>query len=126
MTSSARGATHEPYEVLRSASAWDQTERGLELTEDRRLPRGETHVARQHELAAGAAHATLDLRDADQAARAQMAKHEGDRRLADQLRRLRPVVRDSRHVDVRDEVVGVGAREHEHLQRVVRLGSLNE
>jgi hypothetical protein len=125
MTSSARAA-QEPHEVLRGAPAGEQTERRLDLSKDCCLSRGETHVARQYELAAGAAHATLDLRDADQAARAEMAKQEGDRRLADQFRRLFPVRRDSSHVDVRDEVVGVGAPEHEHLQRVVRLGALNE
>ena len=102
------------------------TEGRLELTENRRLPRGKAHVARQHELAAGAAHATLDLRDGDEAACAQMAKQEGDRRFAGQLRRLLPVLFDPGHVDVGNEIVGVGALEHEHLDGVVGLGSLNE
>jgi hypothetical protein len=43
-----------------------------------------------------------------------------------QLRGLRPVLRDPRQVDVRDEVVGVGAVEHQHLERLVRFGSLNQ
>ena len=117
---------------MRRARCWaapaagEHAERRLELAEDRRLARGEAHVARQHELAAGAADATLDLRDGDEAARAQMAKQERDRRFAGQLRRLRPVLRDPGHVDVGDEVVGVGAREHEHLDGVVGLGSLDE
>ena len=59
------GAAHEAHEVLDAAPAGDQTERRLRLTEDRRLPGGEAHVARQHELAAGAAYATLDLRDTE-------------------------------------------------------------
>ncbi len=72
-------AAHEAHEVLDAAPAGDQAERRLELTEDRRFARGEAHVARQHELAAGAADATLDLRDGDETAGAQMAKQERDR-----------------------------------------------
>ena len=49
-----------------------------------------------------------------------------DRRLAGQLRRLLPVLLDPGHVDVGDEIVGVGALEHEHLNGVVGLGTLNE
>jgi hypothetical protein len=60
--------------VLRSAGAGEQTERRLELAEDRRLARGETHVAGQHELAAGTANPPFDLRDGDQAAGAEMMK----------------------------------------------------
>ena len=101
--------------MLNGAGAGKQTERRLELTEDRRLSRGKTHIARQHELATGAAHATLDLRDGDQAAGAQMTKQAAERRFAGELRRFLPVFADPSHVDVRDEVVGVGAREHEHL-----------
>jgi hypothetical protein len=40
-----------------------------------------------------------------------------------------PVTRmfaDPRHVNMRNEVVGVGAREHEYLARVVGIGSLNQ
>jgi hypothetical protein len=81
---------------------------------------------RQHELAASAAYATLDLGDRDEAACAQMAKQEGDRRFAGQFRRLRPVLVDPGHVDVGDEVVGIGTLEHEHLEGVASLGSLDE
>ena len=49
-----------------------------------------------------------------------------DRRFAGQLRRLLPVLFDPGHVDVGNEIVGVGALEHEHLDGVVGLGSLNE
>jgi hypothetical protein len=55
-----------------------------------------------------------------------VVKQERDRRLAGQLRRLLPVLIDPGHVDMRNEVVGVGAAEHEHLDGVVGLGSLNE
>jgi hypothetical protein len=55
-----------------------------------------------------------------------MAKQEGDRRIAGQLRRPRPVFIDPGHVDVGNEVVGVGALEHEHLDGVAGLDSLNE
>src|SRR5205085_549125 len=82
------GAAHEADEMLDAASAGDQTERRLRLTEDRRLARGKAHVQRQHELAAGGAHAALDLCDGDEAACAQMAKQEADRRFASQLRGL--------------------------------------
>jgi hypothetical protein len=44
-------------------------------------------------------------------------EQEGDRRIAGQLRRLRPVRIEPGHVDVGDEVVGVGAPEHEHLDQ---------
>ena len=125
MTSSARRAD-EPREVLRAAATGEHAERGLELGEDRRLSRGEAHVARQHELAARATHATLYLGDSDEPARAEVVEQEGDRRFAGQLGGLRPVLGDPGQVDVRDEVVGVGGAEHEHLERVVGLGSLNE
>jgi len=49
--------------MLDAARAGDQAERLLRLTEHRRLARRKSHVARQHELAAGAPHAALDLRD---------------------------------------------------------------
>ena len=55
-----------------------------------------------------------------------MAKQERDRRFAVKLRRLLPVLFDLGHVDVGNEIVGVGALEHEHLEGVVGLGSLNE
>ena len=71
------------------------------------------------------ANATLDLRDGDEAARAQVAKQQRDGSFAGQLRGLRPVLRDPRQVDVRDEVVGVGALEHQHLERL-RLPRLAE
>jgi hypothetical protein len=87
-------AAHEAREVLGGAPAGEQTERRLYLTENRSLSRGKAHVARQHELAAGAAYATLDLRDGDEAACAQMAKQEGDRRFAGQLRRRLAVLFD--------------------------------
>jgi hypothetical protein len=120
------GAAHDPREVLGGAAAGNLAERRLELREDRRLARREAHVARQHELAAGGANAPVDLRDADEAARAQVAKQQRDGSFAGQLRGLRPVLRDPRQVDVRDEVVGVRALEHQHLERRVRFGSLNQ
>ena len=120
------GAAHDPREVLGGAAAGNLTERGFELREDRRLPRGEAHVARQDELAARGSDPALDLRDGHEAARAQVAKQQRDGRFAGQLRRFRPVLRDPRQVDVRDEVVGIGALEHEHLERLVRLGSLQQ
>ena len=88
------GAPHEPCEVLGGAAAGDLTERRLELRENGGLPRGEPHVAREHELAAARSHATLDLRDGDETARAQVAKQERDRRYAGELRRFLPVLGD--------------------------------
>jgi len=55
-----------------------------------------------------------------------MSKQEGDRRFAGQLRRLLPVLCDLSDVHVGDEVVGVGAPEHEHLDGLVGLSLLNE
>ena len=91
---------------MRRARCWTPPAPGirpnarLRLTENRRLARSKTHVARQHEFAAGAAYAALDLRDGDEAAGAEMAKQEGDRWFTGQLRRLFPVLCDPRHVDV--------------------------
>ncbi len=47
-------------------------------------------------------------------------------RFAGELRRLFPVLFDPRHVDVGNEIVRVGALEHEHLEGFVGLGPLNE
>jgi hypothetical protein len=104
----------------------DQTERGLQLTEDRRLSRREAHVGCQHELAADSPYATLDLCDGHEPAVAQVVEQKGKRRLACQLRRLGSVVVYPCQVDVGDEVVGVGALEHEHLDGVVGLRLLNQ
>jgi len=75
-------ATHEAREVLGGARAGEKTEGRLELTEDRRLARGKARVARQNELDAGGAYATLDLSDGDEAAGAQTPKQAGERRFA--------------------------------------------
>ena len=120
------GAPHQPGEVLGGAAAGDLTERRLELREDRRFARGEAHVAGEHELAASRAHAALDLRDGDEAACAQVAEQERDRRYTGEFRRFLPVLRDSRQVDMRDEVVRVAALEHQHLVCVVCFGSLDQ
>ena len=111
---------------MHAPRAGDQAEPRLGLTEDRRLSRGKPHVARQHELAAGAADATLDLRDGNEAARAETPKKEGDRRFAGQLCSLLTVRLDPGDVDVGNEVVRVGAPEDEHADGVVGLGSLDE
>ena len=126
MTSSARARPMRRVECWTPPPPGISTERRLGLTENRRLARSKAHVARQHELAAGGAYATLDLRDGDEAACAQMAKQQGDRGFAGQLRCLLPVLFDLGHVDVGNEIVGVRALEHEHLDGVVGLGSLNE
>jgi hypothetical protein len=112
--------------VLDSARTGDEAEPGLRLAEDRRFARGKTHVARQHELAAGAAHPALDLCDGHEPAGAQVPEHEAERGLAGQLRRRVAVLRDARHVDVGYEVVGVGAPEDQDLNRLVALGLLDE
>ena len=112
--------------MLDAAAARDHPHRRLQLAENRRLSRGKAHVARQHELAAGAANAAFDLRDGDKAACAEVAKQQANRRLAGQFCRLGPVLLDPGHVDVGNEIVGVGALEHEHLDGVVGLGLLNE
>src|SRR5262249_49420339 len=57
------GATHKTCQVLNTTRAGDQAEPLFRLTEDRRLSRGKAHIAGQHELATGAAHASLNLCD---------------------------------------------------------------
>ena len=119
-------AAHEAREVLHAAAAGAHAESRLRLSENRGLPRGEAHVARQHELAAGGAHAPLDLRDGDEAAGTEVAEQKRDRRFADQLCRFVAVLLDLGDVDVGNEIVGVGAFEHHHLEVVVGLGLPNE
>ena len=92
MTSNARPA-HEPREVLCGARPGQPTR--LELAEDRRLPCGEAHVARQHELAARRADPPRDLCDRHEATCAQMVEQKCDRRLPGQLRCLRAVLGDA-------------------------------
>src|SRR4030095_14518295 len=101
--------------MLNAACAGDQTEPLLRLTEDRGLSRGKAHVTGQHELAAGAAHASLDLRDGHEPAATQITKQRHNGCLAGQLGGLFSILADPRHVDVRDEVVPIGAREYEYL-----------
>jgi hypothetical protein len=120
------GAARQAHEVLNAAPTRDRSKPRLRLSENRRLSRGKAHVARQYELAAGGAYATLDLRDSDEAACAQVAKQEGDLGFSGQLRCLRPVFLDPGHVDVGNEVVGISALEHQHLENLVGFGLLNE
>ena len=51
------GAAHEACEMLHCAAARRNSECRFRLTEQGLLARGETHIAGQHEFAAGAAHA---------------------------------------------------------------------
>ena len=55
-----------------------------------------------------------------------MAKQKTDRRFADKLRRLLPVLLDLGHVDVGNEIIRVRALEYDHLDGVVGLGALDE
>src|SRR5262245_25771852 len=57
---------------------------------------------------------------------AQAAKQDGHRRFARQPGGLLPVFADPRHIDVRNEVIGVGAREDDHVAGLVGLGALNQ
>src|ERR1700722_3237953 len=92
------GPTHKAREVLGGSSARKLTECRLNLTENRRLARGKAHVTREHELAARAACATLDLCNGEETACAQVAKQHGNWPLACQLCRLLPILLDSRYV----------------------------
>jgi hypothetical protein len=94
------GAPHDPREVRGGAPTGDLPERGFELREDRRLPGGEAHVARQDELAARGPNPPLDLRDGHEAAGAQVTEQQSDGRFAGQLGRFCPVLRDLRQIDV--------------------------
>jgi hypothetical protein len=116
---------HETREVLYATGAGAHTRRRLWLTENRRLACGKSHVTRQHELVAGTAGAPLDLRDADEPVQADVAEKKADRRFADKLRRLLPVLFDPGHVDVGNEIVGVCTLEHGYLDGAVGLGLLN-
>jgi hypothetical protein len=102
------------------------SERRLELAEDRRLARRETHVACEHELVSGGTRSPLNLCDSNQPARAEAPEEETERRLASQFRRLLSIFRDPRYVDVGDKVVLIGAFENENPDTVVSLGLLEE
>ena len=118
--------THEAREMLNAACAGTHAEPRFRLTENRGLSRSEAHVASEHEFAAGGADASLDLRDRNETARAEMAKQEADRRFASELHRFLPVLVDLGHVDVRNEIVGIGAREDDYAGGFVRLRELNQ
>ena len=92
--------------MLDAARTLHQSEGCFQLTEDCRFTRGETHVACQNKFAARAAYATFDLRDRHQAAFAQMAKQHRERRFAGERRCRLPVLTDTRHVNVGDEISG--------------------
>jgi hypothetical protein len=64
--------------MLGGAGAGDRPEPRLRLTENRRLARSEAHVTRQYKLAVHASHAAFNLRDRDQAARAQITKEHSE------------------------------------------------
>ncbi|CAH2408188.1 hypothetical protein MES5069_660002 [Mesorhizobium escarrei] len=108
--------------MLGSARARDNAECCFELAKDRCLPRGEAHVAGQHELAAGAAHTALNFGDGNQAADTQASQQPRQRRLAGELNCLLPVFAEPGHVVVGYEMVGVGAPEHQNTEGVVGLG----
>src|SRR5262245_16507840 len=105
--------------MLDAAGTRARAERGFRLCEDRGLACRETHVACEYELAARAAHATRDLRDRHETAGAQISKQQADRCFASQFRRLFAVFPDPVDIDVRDEVIGVGALEDEYLDLFV-------
>src|SRR5258706_16084391 len=71
-------SAHETREVLSSAGARNHAKRRFELTEDRRLACRKAHVAREYEFASHAAYSAFDLRDGDEPAGAQVAKHLAD------------------------------------------------
>lgn len=118
-------ATHQTRQVQDAARARDQAEPQLRLTEHRRLSRGKPHVAGQHELTAGATDTPFDLGDREPT-RTQVAKQQAERGFANQPRCLLPVLADPRHVDMGNEVIGVGAPEHQHLNGLIGLGLLNQ
>ena len=98
----------------------------LRLAEDGRFSCGKAHVTPEHELVAGAAHATFYLRDRNQAACAHVAKEETEGRFPGELHGRLAVSFDLRDVDVRNEIVRVCALEYEHLGCVVGLRLLKD
>src|SRR4029450_10295744 len=116
-------ATHESGEVLSGARSGDHTKGRLELTEDRRLACGKAHIAGEYELAAYAANATFDLRDGNEAAGAHVPKDLADRGISVELRCRLAVLLNPSNVNVGNEVVRIRALEHDHLDRIVGLGS---
>src|SRR6185437_10193023 len=84
------------------------------------------HVAGEYELAAHSANPTFDLRDGNEAAGAYVPKDLADRGISVELRCRLAVLLDPSNVNMGNEIVGVRALEHDHLDRVVGLGSLNE
>jgi hypothetical protein len=68
MTSSARARPIRRTRCWMPPPPGDEAERRFRRREDHRFAGREAHVAGQHELAAGGAHAALDLGDRHQAA----------------------------------------------------------
>jgi len=114
-------AAHEASEVLSGARSGDYTKRRLKLTKDRRLARRKAHVARQYELAPNTTNTTLDLRNADEPTGAQLTEQLTDRLFAAEARRSLPVLFDSGHIHVGNEILRVGGLEHEHLDGIIGL-----
>src|SRR5262245_1156388 len=108
--------------MLSGTGSWNHTERWLKLTENRGLARGKTHVAGKYKLAAYTANAPRDLRDRNESAGAYVPKNLA----AVELRCRLAVLLDPSNVNVRNEVVRISALEHDHLDRIVGLGSLNQ
>ena len=100
--------------MLHAARAGKRADADLDLPEDCVLPRGEPHVARQRQLAARPAGPAADFRDRDDRQLAELVPQHAQRRVARPARlgRLGGVLGDLGQVDVRHEILRIGALQH--------------
>ena len=113
-------ATDQPWQPLRPAAAGDDPERDLGLRQERATDGGEAEIEGEHELAAAAAGASLDLRDRHLRQGAPLLEDDVDEpELFGALGRVAGERVDQVEVGVRDEELRVRAAHDDDLHRVV-------
>ena len=100
--------------MLHAARTRCRADADLDLSQDGVLPGGEPHVAGQRQFAARPAGPAADLRDRHDRQLAELVPQHAQRRIVRPARlgRLGGVLRDLGQIDVRHEVLRVGALQH--------------
>src|SRR5262245_18845506 len=101
--------------MLSATRARYDSERGLELTEDRRTSRSKAHVTREDELTPNSTNSTFYLRDANQATSTQTPKHQTDRRFTTEFYSSVSILFEPSHINMRNEKVRVPTLKNNHI-----------